>query len=543
MNPDGSAVTRLTPFGPDTNIAPVASPDGTRVVFGSDRTGTRELWTMNADGSNQVQLTTTGVEGTIWDWSPTGRIVYRTGGKLVMINEDGSGTPTVLTNGDEPAVAPDGSKVAFTRFTVSTFELWVINIDGTGETRVTSVATHGFEPFEPDWSPDGTKIVFVSRGGSPTNKIRTINADGTGVTELATTARFSNVKPRWSPDSTKIVYTENLIDIMTINAADGSGATTVRTLTSGVATDWAVGSPAPAGADLTTAVVDSADPVAIGGTYSYTATITNTGPAAASAVTASTTISGASHGVASAIPSQGSCNVTGSTVDCTLGALPASAAATVTITVEPAATGTITAATTVAAAEPDPSPGNNTAVESTTIDNGNGCTIIGTTGDDTIVGTNGGDVICALGGHDNIDGKAGNDVIYAGSGNDIVNGGNDNDTLHGGDGDDTMGGGNGNDNLYGGHGNDASYGETFLGSLLYLFDNGDDHIFGGPGNDNLDGQKGNDVLVDTEGTDVMSGGVGNDTINLHDGLGGDTAHGGLGNDTCTVDPGDTTSGC
>lgn len=58
-----------------------------------------------------------------------------------------------------------------------------------------------------------------------------------------------------------------------------------------------------------------------------------------------------------------------------------------------------------------------------------------------------------------------------------------------------VGGGNGDDTLYGEAGNDANYGETFLGSLLGLFDNGNDHIYGG---------------------------VGTDNINVQDGLGGDT---------------------
>lgn len=41
----------------------------------------------------------------------------------------------------------------------------------------------------------------------------------------------------------------------------------------------------------------------------------------------------------------------------------------------------------------------------------------------------------------------------------------------------------------------------------------------------------------------MSGNVGNDNINVQDGVGGDTANGGLGTDTCTTDPGDTTNSC
>lgn len=297
------------------------------------------------------------------------------------------------------------------------------------------------------------------------------------------------------------------------------------------------------GADLATAVTDSADPVALGDAFTYTATVTNNGPANATGVSLATTLSGAARTIVSAVPSQGSCSISAPTVTCTLGNLAGSANATVTITVEPTATGTLTATATVTGNESDPTGGNNSDAENTTINNGHACTITGTAGNDTLNGTNGADVICGLGGNDTINGGNGNDLIYAGTGNDTVDGGNADDTLYGGAGDDIMGGGNGADYLYGEAGNDTNYGETLLGALLYLFDNGNDHIYGGPGNDDLDGQNGNDILSDTSGTDTMSGNLGNDNINVQDGAGGDTANGGLGSDTCTADAGDTTTSC
>ncbi|WP_437974206.1 CARDB domain-containing protein [Sorangium sp. So ce295] len=295
--------------------------------------------------------------------------------------------------------------------------------------------------------------------------------------------------------------------------------------------------------DLTAALTDSADPASLGDSYSYTLTIDNVGTADATNVDASTTLSGATGTVTAAVASQGSCTVTGATIDCALGTLSASGQATVIITVEPGATGTVTASSTVSANENDPNPGDDSDSESTTINNAHGCTIVGTSGNDTLNGTSSNDVICGLGGNDTIKGNNGNDTLYGGSGNDVLDGGNGDDVLHGGDGDDTLGGGNGQDTLYGEAGNDSNYGETFLGSLLYLFDNGNDTIYGGPGDDNLDGQKGDDTLIDHEGTDIMSGGLGNDTIDVADGQGGDTANGDLGFDTCITDGGDTATSC
>jgi uncharacterized repeat protein (TIGR01451 family) len=300
----------------------------------------------------------------------------------------------------------------------------------------------------------------------------------------------------------------------------------------------------PAGADVSVSTADSPDPVSLGGdNVTYTLSVANAGPSGATGVTTATLLSGASAGIVSATPSQGSCSISAPEVDCSLGSIAASGSATVTITVTPAATGTITATSVVDANETDPVDGNNVDAESTTVNNGLGCTITGTAGNDTLNGTNGADVICGLGGDDTINGGNGNDTIYAGDGNDTVDGGNGDDTLHGGNGNDIMGGGNGADYLYGDAGNDTNYGETLIGSLLYLFDNGNDHIYGGPGNDDLDGQNGNDTLYDHDGTDTMSGNLGSDTIDVQDSVSGDTANGGLGNDTCTVDAGDTTSSC
>ena len=285
--------------------------------------------------------------------------------------------------------------------------------------------------------------------------------------------------------------------------------------------------PAPAGADVSVSVADSADPVSLGGdNLTYTLNVANAGPTGATGVTADTTLSGASAGIVSATPSQGSCSISAPDVDCTLGSIATSGSATVTITVTPAATGTITATSTVDATETDPNTGDNTDAENTTVNNALGCTITGTNSGETLNGTTGADVICGLGGNDTIDG------------------GNNTDTIYGGDGNDTISGGNGADTINAGPGNDTSGGETLLGSLL-SFDNGNDTITGGPGDDNLDGQNGNDTVTDTTGndTDTLSGNTGTDTINVQDGDGNDTANGGLGSDSCTTDTGDTATSC
>ena len=545
MNPDGTGSTQLT-TGTSGEVFPVASADGSKLAFLSNSAGTYQIWTSDADGTNLFQVTNItprpGFNDNILSWSPSGtQIAFNDDDDNVrVVNADGTGLTAPLANGRSGVFSPDGTKIAYTVFGGQS-DLWVMNADGTGQTQLTD-GSGGFGLYTPDWSPDGTKLVARSYEGGGFS-VRTINADGTGAVDLLPgSTSFGVGFPQWSPDGTKIVYTDGG-NIIRMNA-DGTSPTTLLALTGfGAATDWAP-EPPPAGADLTTVVAESADPVALGGAdLTYTTTVTNNGPATATGVSVATTLSGSAATIVSTSTGQGSCSTSAPVVTCTLGSLAASASATVTVTVTPSATGTVTATSVATLTETDLNPGDNTDAESTTVNNALGCTITGTNGNNTLNGTNGNDVICALGGNDTINGGNGNDTIYAGAGNDVADGGNADDTVHGGDGDDVIGGGNGADYLYGEAGNDTNYGETLLGSLLYLFDNGADHIYGGSGNDDLDGQNGNDVIVDTDGTDTMSGGLGNDSVNVQDGLGGDTANGGLGSDTCTADAGDTTTGC
>ena len=78
-------------------------------------------------------------------------------------------------------------------------EICIVNSDGTGLVAVTDNAV---EDYSPAWSPDGSKIAFVSQGD-----IFTINPDGTGLAQVTNDpALDSNRAPNWSPDGTRIVF-------------------------------------------------------------------------------------------------------------------------------------------------------------------------------------------------------------------------------------------------------------------------------------------------------------------------------------------------
>jgi uncharacterized repeat protein (TIGR01451 family) len=115
--------------------------------------------------------------------------------------------------------------------------------------------------------------------------------------------------------------------------------------------------------DLSVTKVDSADPVTVGDTFSYTIAVTNNGPSTANNVIVTDTFSGTSVTVVSVSSSQGGCTA----FPCNLGSIPSGVTATITVTVIANETGTITNTVAVAGDEPDPDPTNNSATETTTV--------------------------------------------------------------------------------------------------------------------------------------------------------------------------------
>jgi Tol biopolymer transport system component len=129
-NTDGSSQTRLTQSaGLDVEAAIV--PTGTHIVFVSERSGTLRLFTMDATGANQTALTT-GSE----TWVPE----------------------------RAPAFSPSGSQIAFTSTRSGISQVYVVPATGGQAVQVTHEAGGAFDPA---WSADGSRIVYVSATGTP----------------------------------------------------------------------------------------------------------------------------------------------------------------------------------------------------------------------------------------------------------------------------------------------------------------------------------------------------------------------------------------
>ena len=176
MNADGTNQINLT-----NNIAvdeaPSFSPDGTKIAFDSNRSGQFEIWVVNRDGTGLTQLTTNGGNyEPAWSFDGT-KITYESNHDIYVMNSDGS-NPIQLTDNlaDDgwPAWSPDGSKIAFVSDRDGNREIYLMNADGSEQINLTQSTNNDWYP---SWSLDGTKIIFQSyRDGN--YELYEMNIDG-----------------------------------------------------------------------------------------------------------------------------------------------------------------------------------------------------------------------------------------------------------------------------------------------------------------------------------------------------------------------------
>ena len=242
-------IRTITPAGTDARtliagaLSSAFSPDGRRIAFvcAGDNFSS-DVCTMNTGGSGVANVTTTPTDEEDPAWSPDGaRIAFVRSGNLYAANEDGTGARqltegTVRNRGgdNEPTWSPDGSKIVFWRYELliasggHRFDLFVVNADGTGERRLlANPAPNTCTRTSPDWSPDGTRVLFAYGCGAESG-FYVVNADGTGAKKLTATTGSPTTgqahDPTWSPDGRRIAFSrakDGFYDLFVMNA-DGT---------------------------------------------------------------------------------------------------------------------------------------------------------------------------------------------------------------------------------------------------------------------------------------------------------------------------------
>lgn len=202
MNPDGTDQKRHTRPN-STGIS--WSPDGSKYAYSTNENLTLyAIYVIDADGQNATRLTSPSQVGneTQPAWSPDGAtivFVHEFQTKQIYSMESNGKNRTQLTSTDasnvDPIWSPDGSYIAFRSFRDGNAEIYRMEPDGANQTRLTFDAADDKDHV---WSPDGSKIAFASnRMGD--YEIYIMDRDGTNVRRL-TNASGDDVLPAWAPN-------------------------------------------------------------------------------------------------------------------------------------------------------------------------------------------------------------------------------------------------------------------------------------------------------------------------------------------------------
>jgi TolB protein len=213
---DGTEKTLLTQDG----YHPVWSHDGKRIAFFGHGEGSWALYVMDDMGNNIDAVDPRTVYDSYPEWSnDDSKILYLYSYdasiiNIMMVESNGESDPILISNYDniigDPHISPDGNEVVFMSNKSGDTQIYVINIDGTGITQLT---TSKYGNVFPVWSPDGNEILFMSNRNKKECTISNdcgmelykMDKDGNNQKRL-TENKFVDFYPTWSTSGEYICY-------------------------------------------------------------------------------------------------------------------------------------------------------------------------------------------------------------------------------------------------------------------------------------------------------------------------------------------------
>ncbi len=232
---DGANPIELTRYGSLT-LSPTVAPDG-RLAYVTYKGGSPEIWGQKKPGGPHERLYPnggTGIQGSCYApvWSPDGkRLAFsqsdRRGNSDIVVLDVQSGRVRKLTDGGfintSPSWNPAGTQIAFTSDREGGPQIYLMEEDGSNVRRLTVEGSYNESPA---WSPNGAMIAYVSRFEGKFDLF--IFKLGEGKAYQITTGVASSESPAWSPDERRLVFSSNRGGNMQIWTTDLSGNSVKR---------------------------------------------------------------------------------------------------------------------------------------------------------------------------------------------------------------------------------------------------------------------------------------------------------------------------
>ena len=212
MNPDGSEQVNITNHRAD-DVSPIWSPTGEHILFVSDRDGPRDLYLMDPDGANVRRVFGKSARREIPAWGPDEKQIAYThgppGNNFIYTGTIDGKKEERMAIGTQPTWSPDGTQIVFRSGALKEPRRFsLLNV----QTKRLKFFPFPKEPMwvkGPAWSPSGDKLAFSWHiKGFRERAIYIVNRDGTDPQEIVGDLTTRASDPIWSPDGTELLHTQ-----------------------------------------------------------------------------------------------------------------------------------------------------------------------------------------------------------------------------------------------------------------------------------------------------------------------------------------------